>query len=105
MGQSNSTMLRAAKAGSQSLSLPWAPVPEGLSNDVFGDYVGDVGFDPLGFAKNKRLLPWYREAELAHGRCCMLATLGLTIQSTGAKFEPFITRFPTSSTDCLKAAT
>ena len=24
-------------------------------------------------AKNQRLLPWYREAELAHGRVCMLA--------------------------------
>jgi len=103
--QSNRIMLRAAKAGSQSLSLPWAPVPEGLSNDVFGDYVGDVGFDPLGFAKNKRLLPWYREAELAHGRCCMLATLGLTIQSAGVKFEPFVTRYPTSSEDALTAAT
>ena len=24
--------------------------------------VGDAGFDPAGFAKNQRLLPWYREA-------------------------------------------
>ena len=23
--------------------------------------VGDAGFDPAGFAKNQRLLPWYRE--------------------------------------------
>jgi hypothetical protein len=103
--RNNRTMLRAAKAANQSLSLPWAPVPEGLNNDVFGEYVGDVGFDPLGFAKNKRLLPWYREAELAHGRCCMLATLGLTIQSAGVKFEPFVTRYPTSSEDALTAAT
>jgi len=85
--------------------LPWAPVPEGLTNNPFGEYVGDVGFDPLGFAKNKRLLPWYREAELAHGRVCMLATLGLTIQTSGAKFEPFVTRYPTSSEDALLAAT
>eukprot|EP00441_Pelagodinium_beii_P047162 CAMPEP_0197624066 /NCGR_PEP_ID=MMETSP1338-20131121/3869_1 /TAXON_ID=43686 ORGANISM="Pelagodinium beii, Strain RCC1491" /NCGR_SAMPLE_ID=MMETSP1338 /ASSEMBLY_ACC=CAM_ASM_000754 /LENGTH=141 /DNA_ID=CAMNT_0043194163 /DNA_START=94 /DNA_END=516 /DNA_ORIENTATION=+ len=47
-----------------SQALPWAPVPEGLTNNEFGEYVGDVGFDPLGFAKNQRLLPWYREAEL-----------------------------------------
>jgi len=101
------TALHAAKAGAGlSLALPWAPIPEGLSNNPFdAKYAGDVGFDPLGFASNKRLLPWYREAELAHGRCCMLATLGFSIQTTGAKFEPFITRFPTSSTDCLKAAT
>merc|ERR1712054_359760 len=51
-----------------SQALPWAPVPEGLTNNEMGTYVGDVGFDPLGFAKNQRLLPWYREAELAHGR-------------------------------------
>jgi len=88
-----------------SKSLPWAPIPEGLSNDVYGAYVGDVGFDPLGFAKNKRLLPWYREAELAHGRVCMLAVLGYTVQVTGAKWEPFITRYPTDSSDPLKAAT
>jgi len=88
-----------------SLALPWAPAPKSLQNDPLGEYIGDVGFDPLGFSNNKRLLPWYREAELAHGRVCMLATLGFTVQTTGAKFEPFITRFPTSSTDCLKAAT
>jgi len=88
-----------------SVALPWAPLPEGLSNNVKGEYVGDVGFDPLGFAKNKRLLPWYREAELAHGRCCMLAVLGFTVQTTGLKIEPFITRYPTDSVDPLKAAT
>jgi len=88
-----------------SASLPWAPVPEGLTNQPFGEYVGDVGFDPLGFASNKRLLPWYREAELAHGRVCMLAVLGFTVQTSGAKWEPFITRYPTDSSDPLKAAT
>ncbi|CAL1146178.1 unnamed protein product [Cladocopium goreaui] len=88
-----------------SEALPWAPVPEGLTNDIFGPYVGDAGFDPAGFAKNQRLLPWYREAELAHGRVCMLATLGYTVQTSGAKLEPFITRYPTDSADPLKAAT
>jgi len=89
----------------QSIALPWAPCPPTLTNNPKGDYVGDVGFDPLEFSKNKRLLPWYREAELAHGRLGMLAVLGFTIQTTGAKFEPFITRYPTSSDDALKAAT
>jgi hypothetical protein len=91
--------------GGNSLALPWAPVPEGLTNNPTGEYIGDVGFDPLGFAKNKRLLPWYREAELAHGRVCMMAVLGFTVQISGAKIEPFITRFPTDSADPLKAAT
>ena len=90
----------------KSTALPWDPIPEGLSNDIFNStYVGDVGFDPAGFAKNQRLLPWYREAELAHGRVCMLAVLGYTVQTSGAKFEPFITRYPTDSADPLKAAT
>ncbi|OLP91234.1 Light-harvesting complex I LH38 protein [Symbiodinium microadriaticum] len=90
----------------KSTAIPWDPIPEGLSNDIFNNtYVGDVGFDPAGFAKNQRLLPWYREAELAHGRVCMLAVLGYTVQTSGAKFEPFITRYPTDSADPLKAAT
>ncbi|CAK8995085.1 unnamed protein product [Durusdinium trenchii] len=95
----------SGKAGNNSEAIPWEPIPQGLSNDLFGPYVGDVGFDPAGFAKNTRLLPWYREAELAHGRVCMLATLGYTVQTSGAKFEPFITRYPTDSSDPLKAAT
>jgi hypothetical protein len=101
--RNSAAVMRAAAKNSEA--LPWAPVPEGLSNDKFGEYVGDQGFDPLGFAKNKRLLPWYREAELAHGRVCMLAVLGYTVQTGGAKWEPFITRFPVDSADPLKAAT
>lgn len=98
------TALRAVQDYSQA--LPWASVPEGLTNKSTGtQYIGDVGFDPAGFATNRRLLPWYREAELAHGRVCMLATLGYTVQSAGGKWEPFITRFPTSSDDPLLAAT
>merc|ERR1719460_1161093 len=39
-------------------------------------YVGDVGFDPLGFSE---ILPmdWLREAELKHCRVSMLAFVGL----------------------------
>jgi len=95
---------RRAFSGPYSLALPWAPVAEGLTNNPLDDtYVGDVGFDPLGFAKNKKLLPWYREAELAHGRACMLATLGISTQVAGGKWEPFITKYEVSSTDCLGA--
>ena len=38
-------------------------------------YVGDVGFDPVGFSE---ILPmdWLREAELKHCRVCMLAFVG-----------------------------
>jgi hypothetical protein len=41
--------------------------------------VGDVGFDPLGLAENFDI-KWLREAELKHGRVCMLACLGFVTQ-------------------------
>merc|ERR1719387_544583 len=92
-----------AFSGPYSLALPWAPVAEGLTNNPLDDtYVGDVGFDPLGFAKNKKLLPWYREAELAHGRACMLATLGISTQVAGGKWEPFITKYSKEEFDDLR---
>ena len=55
-----------------------------------------------GLSKKKQQLA---KAELAHGRVCMLAVLGYTVQTSGAKWEPFITRYPTDSADPLKAAT
>jgi hypothetical protein len=98
--------LFVAPTGDNSRSLPWAPVPTGLANDPLnGEYIGDVGFDPLGLSSNRKLLPWYREAELAHGRVSMLAVLGYTVQVSGLKIEPFLTKYPTSSEDPLLAAT
>lgn len=47
---------------SKSQSMPWLDRPEALD----GTYQGDVGFDPLGFAKNKEDLRLYREAEIKH---------------------------------------
>lgn len=41
-----------------------------------GTLAGDVGFDPLGLAKNKEALWAYREAEIKHGRLAMLAAAG-----------------------------
>mmetsp|Transcript_40140 Transcript_40140/g.96952 ORF Transcript_40140/g.96952 Transcript_40140/m.96952 type:complete len:231 (+) Transcript_40140:453-1145(+) len=58
-----------------SQSLPWLNRPEALD----GTYAGDVGFDPLGFAKNKEDLRLYREAEVKHARLAMLAALGWPI--------------------------
>merc|ERR1712187_298661 len=39
-------------------------------------------FDPLGFAKWGNLAV-YRQAELKHGRVCMLATLGMIVSEKG----------------------
>ncbi|KAJ1420998.1 chlorophyll a/b-binding protein domain-containing protein [Ochromonadaceae sp. CCMP2298] len=41
-----------------------------------GSYAGDVGFDPLGFAKDEESFLRMREAELKHARLAMLAAAG-----------------------------
>ena len=40
---------------------------------------GDVGFDPLGISSLIDVR-WLREAELKHGRVCMLAATGFIVQ-------------------------
>lgn len=76
--------LSMAATPERSVSIPIDPYPEGLD----GEMVGDVGFDPAGFANNPPAwvqgpgagtagrVRWYREAELAHGRVAMLAAAG-----------------------------
>lgn len=76
--------LAMAATPERSISIPIDPYPEGLD----GEMVGDVGFDPAGFANNPPAwvqgegtgtaarVKWYREAELAHGRVAMLAAAG-----------------------------
>jgi hypothetical protein len=55
-----------------SESLPFMARPAALD----GSLAGDVGFDPLGFAKTKNDLMNYREAEVKHARLAMLAAAG-----------------------------
>jgi len=57
---------------SMSQALPWMERPSALD----GSLVGDVGFDPLGFAKSSEDLMNYREAEIKHARLAMLAAAG-----------------------------
>ena len=57
-----------------SQSLPFLTRPEKIKG-----YVGDVGFDPLGFSDNFDM-KWLREAEIKHGRSSMLATVGFVMQ-------------------------
>ena len=61
---------RSLSMADKSSSLPFLPQP---ANTV--GMVGDVGFDPLGFS-NWIDVKWLREAELKHGRICMLAVVG-----------------------------
>lgn len=60
------------KAPRQAQWLPLLLSPAALD----GSYAGDVGFDPLGFSKDKESLMKYREAELKHSRLAMLAAAG-----------------------------
>eukprot|EP00562_Extubocellulus_spinifer_P015685 CAMPEP_0178574156 /NCGR_PEP_ID=MMETSP0697-20121206/19190_1 /TAXON_ID=265572 /ORGANISM="Extubocellulus spinifer, Strain CCMP396" /LENGTH=200 /DNA_ID=CAMNT_0020209101 /DNA_START=29 /DNA_END=631 /DNA_ORIENTATION=- len=53
-----------------SKAVPFLTEPKNLKG-----YVGDVGFDPLGFS-DKFDMKWLREAEIKHGRTSMLACLG-----------------------------
>jgi hypothetical protein len=57
---------------SKSQSMPFMARPVALD----GSLAGDVGFDPLGFAKTKEDLLNYREAETKHARLAMLAAAG-----------------------------
>merc|ERR1740122_415546 len=41
---------------------------------------GRYDFDPMNFAgRYPGMVPWFREAELKHGRMCMLATIGMVV--------------------------
>ena len=58
-----------------SQSLPFMERPAILN----GALAGDVGFDPLGFAKTEEDLMNYREAEIKHARLAMLVRILLNL--------------------------
>jgi light-harvesting complex I chlorophyll a/b binding protein 1 len=47
--------------------------------------VGNAGFDPMGLSSPSNI-KWMREAELEHGRLCMLAWTGYVSVDLGLKF-------------------
>ena len=57
----------------------------------FSPQAGDVGFDPLGIS-DLIDVRWLREAELKHGRVCMLAATGMIVQDV-ATFPGVTTTF------------
>jgi len=69
------TPLEKKVLSKMSQSLPFVDRPALLD----GSMAGDVGFDPLGLAKNKDNLNFNREAEIKHGRLAMLAAAGWPI--------------------------
>jgi len=53
---------------------------EGPEPMPFAPTQTSVNFDPAGFAeRSPEWLPWFREAELKHGRAAMLATVGFVV--------------------------
>eukprot|EP00538_Stauroneis_constricta_P002743 CAMPEP_0119548858 /NCGR_PEP_ID=MMETSP1352-20130426/2694_1 /TAXON_ID=265584 /ORGANISM="Stauroneis constricta, Strain CCMP1120" /LENGTH=261 /DNA_ID=CAMNT_0007594253 /DNA_START=106 /DNA_END=891 /DNA_ORIENTATION=+ len=62
-------------APQMSQSMPFMERPSALD----GSLAGDVGFDPLGFAKSQADLMKFREAEVKHARLAMLAAAGWPI--------------------------
>lgn len=64
----------SSRAG-KSKAMPFLSQPANLD----GSMPGDVGFDPLGITSVFDV-KWMREAELKHGRICMLAVAGCLTQ-------------------------
>lgn len=57
-----------------SKSVPFLTKPTNTAG-----WVGDEGFDPLGFSEQFEM-KWLREAEIKHGRVSMLAVTGFVMQ-------------------------
>lgn len=68
-----------------SAAIPFIKKPKNLN----GELLCDIGFDPVGFTngvKPDRII-FFREAELKHGRICMLAVLGFLSQELIAPYQ------------------
>lgn len=59
-----------ALSAEMSKSVPFLTHPKNTDG-----LVGSVGFDPIGFSDSWDI-KWMQEAEIKHGRVCMLATVG-----------------------------
>jgi len=71
----------------KSEALPFLEAPAHCD----GTYAGDVGFDPFNFGGMYNI-KWMREAEIKHGRICMLATFGFVAVDSGFRvpFAPAV---------------
>mmetsp|Transcript_30275 Transcript_30275/g.73813 ORF Transcript_30275/g.73813 Transcript_30275/m.73813 type:complete len:216 (-) Transcript_30275:135-782(-) len=81
----------------KSESMPFMEAPAALD----GSAPGDVGFDPLGFSTWFDI-KWLQEAEIKHGRICMLACLGFFVQEFfKLPFDYFPTALPVDAHDIM----
>jgi len=63
-------------------AIPYLPRPQNLKG-----YIGDVGFDPLRIS-DYFPMDYLREAEIKHGRICMLAWTGFCAVDRGFNIYP-----------------
>jgi len=75
------------RAESTEATEPPPPAPVGFCLDLPGSTSPLGEFDPLGFldGKTDMQIKRYREAEVTHGRVCMLASVGMIV---GENFNP-----------------
>lgn len=65
----------SVRMSEMSPSMPFLPKPEKLSEDM----PGYAGFDPFGIS-DRMDIRWLQQAEIKHGRVCMLAFAGMLAQ-------------------------
>ncbi|KAJ1637716.1 chlorophyll a/b-binding protein domain-containing protein, partial [Pavlovales sp. CCMP2436] len=68
-----------------SAAIPFVKKPRNLN----GELLLDIGFDPLGFTNgvDADQILFFREAEIKHGRVCMLAVTGFIGQEVIAPYQ------------------
>jgi hypothetical protein len=76
------TKLHADASYKPSKSLPFLEYPPNLAG-----YIGDAGFDPFRFSDFVPM-DFLREAELKHGRICMMAVVGFSAVDLGMRVYP-----------------
>mmetsp|Transcript_14930 Transcript_14930/g.32034 ORF Transcript_14930/g.32034 Transcript_14930/m.32034 type:complete len:215 (+) Transcript_14930:85-729(+) len=102
VGAASSQRTGAARRSSvammaKSPSVPFMEVPPALDESM----AGYVGFDPLGISSALNI-KWLQEAEIKHGRICMLATLGWLVQEIYTfPFYPGAPHVPTAAHDYM----
>eukprot|EP00286_Rhodomonas_abbreviata_P023275 CAMPEP_0181303206 /NCGR_PEP_ID=MMETSP1101-20121128/8424_1 /TAXON_ID=46948 /ORGANISM="Rhodomonas abbreviata, Strain Caron Lab Isolate" /LENGTH=211 /DNA_ID=CAMNT_0023408743 /DNA_START=18 /DNA_END=653 /DNA_ORIENTATION=+ len=85
---SRAAMSRGPTMQAMSEAIPFMPKPANIDSSM----PGYAGFDPLGFSDYYDI-KWLQEAEIKHGRVCMLAALGMMFPEFGTlpQFSKFST--------------
>jgi len=92
---------RTSRAGANQKGVSRQAFAGGLigNESAFG---GTYDFDPCNFSEVwPEHLPWMREAELKHGRVCMLAFVGLVVQDSGVELIVPDTDIVTAHNACI----